>query len=56
MTVTVFDLYDFTPKERDSFGNAINNIAWIVHVVCDVGEGYWWYATYTEKTRWETVS
>ena len=56
VTVTVYDLYDFTPQAWDSFGNTINNIAWIFHVVLDVGEDYWWYATYTEKTRWETVS
>ena len=56
VSVTVYDLYDFTPQKWDSVGNYLNNFAYITHVLFDIGKDYWWYATYTYETPWENIS
>lgn len=50
-TVRAWDIYDFDLKSWDGFGNILNNMAYIAHQF-EIGEDYFWDATYTEATDW----
>ena len=51
-TVVVHDTYNFDAlREWDSFGNTMNNIAYIYNAFGG-GNDYEWYATYTYKEKW----
>ena len=55
-TVTVHDEYNFdTFRECNSFGNIMNNIAYIYHFLGG-GKDFEWYATYTYTTKWEDAT
>ena len=54
-TVEVYDRYDFNNlREWNSFGNIMNNLAYIYHIFGG-GDDYEWFATYTYTTKWEDV-
>ena len=53
-TVRVWDKYDFSLNEWKGFGNILNNMAYIIHQF-EVGEDYFWDATYTETTNWRKI-
>ena len=51
-TVTVDDTYNFdTIREWDSFGNTMNNLAYLYHFLGG-GNDYEWVTTYTYSTKW----
>ena len=51
-TVTVHDTYNFDKiREWNSFGNIMNNLALIYHLLGG-GNDYEWFATYTYSTEW----
>lgn len=51
-TVTVHDVYNFdTFREWNSFGNAMNNLAYAYHLLGG-GNDFEWFATYTYSTNW----
>ena len=51
-TVTVHDTYNFdTYREWNSFGNAMNNLAYSFHG-WGGGNDFEWFATYTYSTKW----
>ncbi len=51
-TVTVHDIYNFdTLREWNSFGNVMNNLAYIYHFL-EGGNDFEWFATYTHSSKW----